>query len=78
MDCPYGGKCIDPGNPSDCEANGGCVCFSSTGEKADFDAQPKNYHVKTRTGEILAFTTSSQVRFYIADFGGQRLSKPKS
>jgi hypothetical protein len=75
MDCEYGGGCIDPGNPLDCEANEGCVCFSSTEEKTAFDAQLKNYHVKTKTGEILDFTTPAQVEFYITDFGGQQVNK---
>lgn len=74
MDCLYGGKCIDPGNPSDCMVNAGCVCFSSTEEKTEFDNMPKNYHIKAKTGEILHFTTASQARFYITDFGGQRIN----
>lgn len=78
MDCPYGGKCIDPSNPSDCEGNGGCLCFSSIEEKAAFDARPKSYYVKTKTGEILDFTTIAQVSFYVTDFGGQWVNKPES
>jgi hypothetical protein len=73
MECPHGGDCIDPGNPSDCLVNGGCVCFDSADEKAAFDALPKNYRVRARNGEILTFTTQSQVDFYITDFGGKRL-----
>ena len=70
MNCPHGGNCIDPGYPTDCEANGGCVCFNSTEEKTAFDSQPKPYKVKAKNGEILEFTTTAQVEFYIADFGG--------
>lgn len=73
MNCQYGGECIDPGRPSDCAANGGCMCFNSVQEKANFDALPKSYKVKARTGEILAFTTQSQVDFYITDFGGKQI-----
>jgi hypothetical protein len=78
MGCPYGGKCIDPGYPSDCMANGGCVCFNSTEEKTAFDNAPKNYHVRTKSGEVLDFTTATQAKFYIADFGGQRVNNSKS
>ena len=73
MKCPHGGDCIDPGNPSDCFVNGGCVCFKSEEEKTAFDALPKSFKVRARSGEILAFTTQSQVDFYITDFGGKRL-----
>lgn len=73
MKCPYGGECIDPGNPSDCLVNGGCVCFKSEEEKTEFDALPKNQKVEAKNGEILEFTTPAQVDFYIADFGGKRL-----
>ena len=37
MICPYGGKCIEPGRPSDCEANSACVNFSSAKQRGEFD-----------------------------------------
>ena len=73
MKCPHGGDCIDPGNPSDCLVNSGCVCFYSADEKAAFDALPKNYKVRTQNGELLEFTTLTPFDFYIADSGGERV-----
>jgi hypothetical protein len=73
MKCPHGGDCIDPGNPSDCFVNGGCVCFESEEEKTAFDALPKSFKVRARNGKLLEFTTPVQVDFYIADFGGERV-----
>ena len=72
MKCLHGGDCIDPGNPSDCLVNGGCACFESEEEKTAFDALSKNYKVEAKNGEILEFTTPTQVDFYIADFRGER------
>lgn len=67
INCPYGGLCIDPGSPSDCEINSRCVCFTSTDEKAAFDALPDLFILKMNGGEI-EFKNKTQVRFFLTDF----------
>lgn len=46
--CPYGGNCIDPGNPSDCQINSMCFNFTSEEEKTKFDNLPDRYKLVLR------------------------------
>jgi hypothetical protein len=67
MNCPYGGECIDPGNPSDCEANSGCVNFKSKEEKVKFDSLPDQYYFKYGNGVTLKFKNQTQLDFLLTD-----------
>jgi hypothetical protein len=67
--CPHGGACVDPGNPSECNLNG-CI-FGNQAEKQEFDNLPDLYQVKAKNGDILKFKNRNQVDFYITDFGGE-------
>lgn len=63
-ECPYGGRCIDPGNPSDCVINNACFNFNSAEERQKFDALPDKF--ETETG--LKFKNETQLRFYLTDY----------
>lgn len=63
--CPYGGYCIDPGNPSDCQLNG--CSFVSFEEKEHFDALPDKYELKLGYMTI-KFKNENQVKFLLADY----------
>lgn len=65
--CPYGGNCIDPGNPSDCEANNGCVNFKSVEQRAEFDALPDRYFFRYAAGGVLKFKNENQLQFFLTD-----------
>ncbi len=67
MKCPYGGDCIDPGDPSDCEANGCCVNFSSAEEKRQFDSLPDTYYFRYESGLTLKFKNATQLKFLLKD-----------
>jgi hypothetical protein len=67
--CPYGGNCIDPGNPSDCQANSRCVNFQSSEEKAEFDNLSDLIVVRGQ-GVELKFKNKNQLKFFLADFKG--------
>ena len=63
-DCPYGGHCIDPGNPSDCAVNNVCFNFKSAEERQEFDKLPDKF--ETETG--LKFKNETQLKFFLTDF----------
>jgi len=67
MECPYGGKCVDPGSPSDCQINGDCVSFSSTEERQAFDALPDQYYFRYPGGREVRFKNKNQLRFLLTD-----------
>lgn len=67
--CPYGGFCIDPGNPSDCEVNSRCINFDSAEEKAAFDNLPDLFVVRGQRTEI-KFKNKAQLRFFLTDYKG--------
>jgi|SanBayMetagenome_1026888.scaffolds.fasta_scaffold44466_1 hypothetical protein len=69
QDCPYGGKCIDPGNPTDCEVNSRCFNFNSAKEKAEFDNLPDLIVVKSQGAEF-KFKNKTQLKFFLTDFKG--------
>lgn len=66
-DCPYGGTCIDPGNPSDCFINDTCANFASKEEKARFDALPDAFYFQYPNGEKILFKNLTQLEFLLAD-----------
>lgn len=68
--CNYGGNCIDPGNPSDCQVNSSCVNFSSSEEKSAFDALPDLFVLKA-PGLELTFKNLNQLKFFLADYKGK-------
>lgn len=68
--CPYGGNCIDPGNPSDCKVNSRCINFNSAEEKAAFDNLPDLFVVRGQETE-LRFKNKSQLKFFLTDFKGK-------
>jgi hypothetical protein len=65
--CPMGGLCIDPGNPTDCEANRRCFSFQSVEDKSAFDAQPDRYAVSFPELPTVLFKTKTQVDFFLTD-----------
>lgn len=65
--CPYGGNCIDPGSPSDCEANSACVNFSSVEERKEFDALPDQYYFRYAQGGEVSFKNENQLKFLLTD-----------
>jgi hypothetical protein len=78
MKCPYGGNCIDPGYPSDCEINSKCVNFKSQAEKEKFNELPDKYFFSYGNNQfdgegeieernVVAFKTENQLRFFLAD-----------
>lgn len=73
MKCPYGGICIDPGDPGDCEVNSTCFNFKSKQEKADFDALPDKYEVTLGMISV-RFKNSTQVEFYLRDCRNRHLA----
>lgn len=68
--CQFGGNCIDPGNPSDCEVNSCCVNFKSIEEKLAFDALP-NLFVVSSQGLELKFKNQNQLKFFLTDYKGE-------
>lgn len=68
--CQFGGKCIDPGNPSDCEVNLSCVNFRSIEEKSAFDALPDLFVVEAQ-GLELKFKNQNQLKFFVTDHKGE-------
>lgn len=73
--CPYGGKCIDPGYPSDCMINSRCVNFSSTEEKKEFESLPDTHYFKYENGPTLKFKNATQLQFLLADLSEEAKSK---
>lgn len=67
MNCPYGGCCIDPGDPSDCEINSRCVSFKSVEERQTFDNKPDKF-LLIMEGTSIRFKTNNQLRFFLTDF----------
>jgi len=68
--CPYGGYCIDLGNPSDCEINKpftNCANFSSVEEKKEFDSLPNVYFFRSKEGGEIGFKNQKQLEFFLAD-----------
>lgn len=68
--CPYGGYCIDLGNPSDCEINKpftNCANFSSVEEKKEFDSLPNVYFFRSKEGGEIGFENQKQLEFFLAD-----------
>ena len=64
--CPYGGYCIDLGNPSDCEINKpftNCANFSSVEEKKEFDSLPNVYFFRSKEGGEIGFKNQKQLEF---------------
>lgn len=51
--CPYGGDCIDPGDPTDCMINSFCFNFKSKEEKKEFDNLPDKYKLTLTRKEIV-------------------------
>jgi hypothetical protein len=76
--CPYGGYCIDTGNPSDCEINSTCFSFRSDKEKTAFDELPDQYELvlkNRKNNEIIRFKKINQLRFFLKDYTSWDKSK---
>lgn len=64
--CPYGGQCIDPGNPSDCLVNSHCVNFKSEDERIAYDKLPFLFLLR-KDGIAMYFKNKNQLRFFLID-----------
>ena len=76
--CVYGGYCIEPGNPSDCEINSRCFNFKNNKEKTNFDKQEDIYELileHNNIQEIIKFKTRSQLVFFLRDIPNWREAK---
>lgn len=66
-ECPFGGYCIDPGNPPECRSLIKDCIFSSNQEKMQFDSLPDKFKLILGETEI-KFKNSTQIRFLFNDF----------
>lgn len=68
-DCPFGGKCVDTGVPTDCEVNSRCFNFKSVEERNEFDAKLDGFYFRfnaDKNSEV-RFKTENQLEFFLRD-----------
>ncbi|MEQ9480889.1 hypothetical protein [Coleofasciculus sp. F4-SAH-05] len=65
--CPFGGKCIDPRNPSLCSVENNCINFRNKAERLAYDALPYAFFYWSEDGTFLLFREKWQLAFYLVD-----------